>query len=74
MGQEIGVGNYVDGYLDPISKNWIFIELIAQGTLPISMTTIRANGEAVHSRHSFDLSGQLVVSQGRGQCSSRAIR
>lgn len=75
IGVEQGVGNYGTAVYDRLSNDWIIIESVAEGTVPVTLPTILPSGRAYHSRHLIlPHADELPVSQGEGSCTRRTIR
>ena len=68
VGTSIGIGNYAQAYFDDLHKVWIIVESIAGGTLPSTLTTVKPDGGAVHSRHTILDSNKVMHSQSTGTC------
>ena len=68
IGTGIGIGDQARAYFDELTKAWIVVEFIADGTLPSTLTTILPNGKAWHSRHTMDVLGNVSASQMVGIC------
>ena len=68
VGTSIGIGNYAQAYFDDLHKIWIIVESIAGGTLPSTLTTVKPDGGAVHSRHTIFDSNKVMHSQSTGTC------
>jgi hypothetical protein len=73
IGVEIGVGDKVKSYFDKVTGAWIFVEFIANGTLPSTLTTVLKDGTAWHSRHTMGIDGSILATQESGKCGSRTI-
>ena len=68
VGTSIGTGNYAQAYFDNLHKIWIIVETIAGGTLPSTLTTVKPDGGAVHSRNTIFNSNKVMHSQSTGTC------
>ena len=68
MGTSIGIGNYGQSYFDELYKIWIAVEWVARGSLPSTLTTIKPDGAAVHSRHTIFPADKVLPSQTEGNC------
>ncbi len=73
IGREQGIGDKGQAYFDKVTGAWIVVEFTADGTLPLSLTTILKDGVAWHSRHSLTVSGEIWASQMSGKCSRKSI-
>lgn len=68
IGTSISTGNLGKAYFDRLHKVWVVIEYVDKGALPISITTIKPDSGAVHSRHSIWSADKIWVSQSEGNC------
>ena len=68
IGERVGYGNPVSGGFDVLTGAYVFVEYADGGKLPITLTTIDRNGDAVHSRHSITSPGEILASQMKGKC------
>ena len=73
IGVETGVGNRGVFFRDEPTGAVSVVEFIDQGRFPSTLTTILADGQAVHSRHSLSLDALILESQMRGSCQKREI-
>jgi hypothetical protein len=73
IGVEVGVGDKAKSYFDEVTGAWIYVEFIANGTLPSTLTTILNDGTAWHSRHTISADGSILASQMSGKCTSRTV-
>ena len=68
IGTGPGVGSRATVMRDPRNGAWIVVEMNLDN-LPITLTTIQPEMQAVHSRHVIELDGTVrVPSQMRGTC------
>jgi hypothetical protein len=68
LGTSIGIGNFGQAYFDSLHKVWVVIEYVNMGALPISITTIKPDGGAIHSLHSVWSADKIWTSQSEGAC------
>ena len=68
IGASIGIGNYGQAYFDELYKIWIAVESVAVGSLPSTLTTIKPDGTAIHSRHTIFSAEKVLASQTEGNC------
>ncbi|NQV80918.1 MAG: hypothetical protein HQ495_10220 [Alphaproteobacteria bacterium] len=60
IGTQWGIGNKALVYADPLNDAWVVVELNTDG-LPDTLTTIMPDGRAIHSRHTIDVFGLVLV-------------
>ena len=68
LGKSIDIGNFGQAYFDSLHKVWVVIEYVNMGALPISITTIKPDGGAIHSLHSVWAADKIWTSQSEGAC------
>jgi len=74
VGVEVGVGSRASTYFDPPTGATMVVEFNG-GNVPITLTTINRDGQAVHSRHLVIIpKGWFSPTQTIGQCERRTIR
>jgi hypothetical protein len=73
VGTAAGTGNRADVFRDPRSQAFVVVELNTD-FLPDTLTTVQADGRAVHSRHAINVEGKIVApSQAWGMCTKREL-